>query len=196
MLKHYFFAGLSDSDKFSNELHGESWFHRYSTRLRIKKILWEMNLFEKNVARVKTLFAHQVHNVPEYDEHCTYSLLCDRFIFRPFSLSYCICHVYVLWCICRAEVFSMLSFLPCVRFTFCRDAFVMLTLLQCFLYGKITCWHAIFLVRFGIFSLQCCICHIVPMLYSLPCERSTFCHVVLRFETRWTFRSYNEAGVT
>ena len=123
------------------------------------------------------IYTSSTQCVPEYAEDCTGSLLCDRFIFRPFSLSCCICHVFVLWCICRAEVFSILSFLPCVRFTFCR-AFVKLNLLQCFPYGWnhiLTCyfpytiWHIF---------LQCCICHIVLILYSLPCEQSTFCHVV------------------
>ena len=70
-----------------------------------------MNLFQKNVARVKTLFAHQVHNVSPNTPKIA-RVLCyvtdSYFVLFP-------CHVVSAMFLCY-DVFVVLKFFPCCLF--------------------------------------------------------------------------------
>ena len=87
-----------------------------------------MNLFEKNVARVETLFAHQVHNVSLNTTNIS-RILCfatdSYFVLFP-------CHVVTAMFLCY-DVFFVLKFFPCCLFCHVLDSLFALMHLSCWI---------------------------------------------------------------
>ena len=123
-----------------------------------------------HVARVKTLFAHQVHNVSPNTPKIA-RVLCyvtdSYFVLFP-------CHVVSAMFLCY-DVFVVLKFFPCCLFCHVLDSLFAVMHLSSWIccnvfhMDKITFWHAIFLILFGIYFcnavfvilFSCCIlCHV------------------------------------